>query len=89
MSIKNDFEAPHLTPRELEVLNLVCEGLPNKGIGRVLKLSIKTVDCHIQSIYQKIGVQNSPNNRRVKAAVLAERSGWLKPGLVNNSIEGG
>lgn len=42
--------ATRLTPRQLEVLDLLCQGLPNKSIGRRLDLSENTVRWHVQSI---------------------------------------
>jgi HD-GYP domain-containing protein (c-di-GMP phosphodiesterase class II) len=45
-----------LTPREVEVLQLVARGLSNKEIGERLVISPKTVGNHIEHIYAKIGV---------------------------------
>lgn len=42
-----------LTPRELEVLALVVEGLPSQNIGRRLGMSVKTVDVHRTRIKMK------------------------------------
>jgi DNA-binding NarL/FixJ family response regulator len=39
-----------LTPRQLEVLELMCHGLPNKAIGRRLDLTENTVRWHVQGI---------------------------------------
>ena len=48
---------PHgLTSREVEVLTLVASGQTNKGIGRVLGLSEKTVDRHVSNILNKLDV---------------------------------
>ena len=46
-----------LTPRELEVLELVAAGRDNDGIGQSLHLSVRTVERHLQNIYAKLGVQ--------------------------------
>lgn len=45
-------EAPlfRLTPRQCEVLNLLCQGMPNKMIARRLALSENTVRVHVQAI---------------------------------------
>ena len=47
-----------LTPREIEVLGLIAEGLPNKGIARRLDISDQTVKFHVASIYGKLGAAN-------------------------------
>jgi DNA-binding NarL/FixJ family response regulator len=46
----------HLTPRQLEVLALLCEGLPNKLICRALNIATGTVEVHINSILREVGV---------------------------------
>jgi DNA-binding NarL/FixJ family response regulator len=45
-----------LTPRELEVLRLVAEGLDNRVIGRRLGVSRSTVKHHLEAIFAKLGV---------------------------------
>jgi PAS domain S-box-containing protein len=59
-----------LTPREREVLGLICQGLDDRGIAGKLALSGKTVRNHVASIYAKIGV-----NRRAAAVVWARERG--------------
>lgn len=49
---------PNLTDRELQVLNLVASGLPNKMIADKLGLSEHTVKLHVHHIFSKIGVHN-------------------------------
>ena len=61
-----------LTPRELEVLNLLAEGLPNKAIATRLHISDQTVKFHVASICGKLGVGN-----RTSAVRAAVRRGWL------------
>ena len=47
-----------LTPREIEVLELLAEGLPNKSIAVRLAISDQTVKFHVASIYGKLGAVN-------------------------------
>lgn len=45
-----------MTPRELEILNAIGDGLTNKAIARRLEISLHTVKFHIESIFRKLGV---------------------------------
>ena len=63
---------PHLTPRQLEVLSLLCEGLPNKLICRRLNIAVGTVKVHIGVILRELGVTS-----RLQAVVAAHRCGLL------------
>ena len=47
-----------LTPREIEVLQLLADGLPNKAIAARLDISDQTVKFHVASIIGKLGVAN-------------------------------
>lgn len=47
-----------LTPRELEVLQLVAKGKTNKVIAKELFLSVKTIDRHVSNIFDKLGVSS-------------------------------
>jgi two-component system NarL family response regulator len=49
------FRKAALTPREVEVLNLVAHGTPNKEIAHKLGIAIGTVKMHIQNILKKLG----------------------------------
>ncbi len=64
--------ADDLTPRELEVLHLLAEGLPNKTIARQLGISEHTVKFHINALMGKLGAQS-----RTDAVVRATRQGLL------------
>jgi amino acid adenylation domain-containing protein len=55
-----------LTPRELEVLELVTHGLTNTAIARSLSVSVHTVKFHLGSVYRKLDVSN-----RTEAAAAA------------------
>jgi NarL family two-component system response regulator LiaR len=57
-----------LTPRELEVLNLMVEGLNNPEIAERLSISRATASVHVSNILSKLGVSN-----RVEATTLALR----------------
>lgn len=59
-----------LTPRELQVLRGVVEAKTNQEIGLSLNISDKTVEKHLESVFNKLGVSS-----RVEAAVLAVREG--------------
>jgi DNA-binding NarL/FixJ family response regulator len=67
-----------LTERELEVLTCAARGWPNKKIGVHLEISDRTVQVHLQAIYQKLNVTN-----RTEAVLRA-----LTLGIVQ-TIEGG
>jgi DNA-binding NarL/FixJ family response regulator len=47
-----------LTPRELEVLSLLAEGLPNKSIAGRLGISDQTVKFHVAAVIAKLGATN-------------------------------
>ncbi|HUK67086.1 MAG TPA: response regulator transcription factor [Anaeromyxobacteraceae bacterium] len=61
-----------LTPREMEVLSLLAEGLPNKVIAQRLGTSERTAKFHVESILGKLGAEN-----RSEAIVLAARRGLV------------
>lgn len=48
-----------LTKRELQILKLIAQGLPNKGIAARLKLSIRTVETHRSNLSQKLDIHNT------------------------------
>lgn len=45
-----------LTPREVEIVRMVAQGLPNRAIGERLHISEGTVKVHVHNIYEKLGV---------------------------------
>ena len=64
--------AEPLTPREIEVLELVAEGLPNKAVAERLGISDQTVKFHLASISGKLGASN-----RTDAVRRAVRGGLI------------
>ncbi|MDO5084464.1 DNA-binding response regulator [Arachnia propionica] len=56
-----------LSPRELEVLELMAQGLSNGQIGERLFLSGAAVAKHVSSIFVKLGFEPGDENRRVRA----------------------
>jgi two-component system nitrate/nitrite response regulator NarL len=58
-----------LTPRQIEVLLLLCEGDPNKTIAAKLNLSEKTVKAHISLIFKALNVTN-----RMQASKVAREA---------------
>ena len=67
----DEFEEP-LTPREIEVLEQLAEGLPNKAIAARLGISDQTVKFHVASICGKLGAAN-----RTDAVRRAVRRGLI------------
>jgi DNA-binding CsgD family transcriptional regulator len=67
-----DRAAAALTARETEVLGLVRYGKTNRDVAAVLGLSSRTVQKHLEHIYEKLGVETRT------AAVLA----WQDPGAL-------
>jgi LuxR family maltose regulon positive regulatory protein len=64
-----------LSERELEVLQLIAQGLMNREIAARLFLSLNTVKAHTRNIYGKLGV-----NSRTQAVVEAQRLGLIEHG---------
>ena len=61
-----------LTPREIEVLELLAEGLPNRAIAGRLGISDQTVKSHVAAVCGKLGAAN-----RTEAVRLAVRRGLI------------
>ena len=68
----DELEAEGLTPREMEVLELVAQGLSNKVVAARLGISDQTVKFHIGSITGKLGAAN-----RTDAVRRAARRGLI------------
>ena len=63
-----------LSPRELEVVKLIAEGLTSEEIGDQLFISKKTVDRHCANVLEKLGMRN-----RVELTRFAIRRGLVVP----------
>jgi DNA-binding NarL/FixJ family response regulator len=63
-----------LTPREVEVLRLMADGLSTRTIAVRLSISFKTAACHRYRILQKVGVEST-----VSAVRWAIRCGLVEP----------
>ena len=63
-----------LTPRELEVVKLIAEGMTSDEIARELFISKKTVDRHRANVLEKLGMRN-----RVELTRYAIRRGLVEP----------
>ncbi|WP_236654498.1 LuxR C-terminal-related transcriptional regulator, partial [Streptacidiphilus anmyonensis] len=64
---------PVLSPRELEILELLAEGLPNRQISKRLFISEATVKTHLVHIYDKLGVDS-----RTSAIAAAMQTGLIR-----------
>jgi DNA-binding NarL/FixJ family response regulator len=71
-----------LTPREAEILRLVCIGHSNKSIARILAISINTTIHHIDHIREKLGVEQAELNARVRLLRVALARGIIRLGCL-------
>ncbi len=71
-ALETNASAPPLSPREVQVLSLVAAGLTNKAIAFRLGLSERTIQFHLNSIFNKTNTSS-----RTEATALALRQGWL------------
>jgi DNA-binding NarL/FixJ family response regulator len=62
-----------LSPREVEILDNIAQGMTNKQVAYSLSISEQTVKNHMSSILRKLSV-----NDRTQAVVYAMRQGWIK-----------
>jgi DNA-binding NarL/FixJ family response regulator len=69
--------APGLTRREIEILQLVAEGHSNAGVAKMLWVTEQTVKFHLSNIYRKLGVAN-----RTEASRWAQLQGLLNQPLL-------
>jgi FixJ family two-component response regulator len=66
-ALRNDArnKVQDLTGRETNVLSLLVQGLPNKGIARELGISPRTVEIHRANMMEKLGAQTAPDAIRI------------------------
>ena len=69
-----------LTPREMEILKYLSQGMRYKAIAMRLYLSDGTVRNYASTLYAKLGVRN-----RDEAIELQIRPGSYEPGLISDS----
>jgi PAS domain S-box-containing protein len=65
-------QAPELSKREAQVLELLVQGLTNRQVAQRLRVSLRTIDHHVSHILKKLAVPN-----RTAAVLVARRSGLL------------
>ena len=65
---------PSLTGRELDVLNYLGQGMPARGIARVLGISVHTCRGYLKSVHAKLGVST-----QLEAVIKAKRLGLIDP----------
>lgn len=70
--IRSDPRPIRLTDRQIEVLDLLCKGMPNKVISRRLGISGATVKVHVSSVLRSLGVAT-----RLQAVVVAQNLGII------------
>jgi len=61
-----------LTKRETIILKMAAKGMSNTDIGRELHLSVRTIESHLGSIFNKLGVGS-----RTEAVIKAMKKGWF------------
>jgi DNA-binding NarL/FixJ family response regulator len=69
---KTENPADVLSEREMEVLKLAVSGKSNKDIAEALNISLRTVQAHMRSIFNKIGVGS-----RSEAIICGLKKGWF------------
>jgi DNA-binding NarL/FixJ family response regulator len=73
-----------LTPRELEVLQLICGGLSNRQIAARLQVSANTIGVHRANIMNALGV-----HKTAELVVYALQNGLVSPGQRSQRDDGG
>lgn len=71
-TIENISAMPEMSPRQIEILNLVAKGFSNKEIAKIVGISPETVKEHVANIFSRIGASS-----RAEAATLAVNLGLI------------
>jgi len=71
-SIKAAPSAINLSDREMEVLKMAARGVSNKDIAEALFISVRTVQAHMRSIFNKLGIGS-----RSEAMIYGLKRGWF------------
>ena len=71
-SLAERAEHRHVTPRELQVIELLSQGMRNKEIAVLLGISEETVQVHLRNIYMKLNI-----NDRTAVLAVAMRRGLI------------
>lgn len=71
-TIENFSAMPEMSPRQIEILNLVAKGFSNKEIAKIVNISPDTVKEHVANIFSRIGASS-----RAEAATLAVNLGLI------------
>lgn len=71
-TIENFSAMPEMSPRQIEILNLVAKGFSNKEIAKIVGISPDTVKEHVANIFSRIGASS-----RAEAATLAVNLGLI------------
>lgn len=68
-------DVPELTKREIEILNMVYNGMSNKEIASKLFLSVRTIDTHRYNILQKLKSKNTAEliNKSIKLNLITKK----------------
>jgi len=61
-----------LTKREITILKMAARGMSNSDIAEELHLSVRTIESHLGSIFNKLGVGS-----RTEAVIQAMKKGWF------------
>ena len=69
---QREIQTNDLSEREMEVLKLAVSGKSNKDIAEALNISLRTVQAHMRSIFNKLGVGS-----RSEAIVSGLKKGWF------------
>jgi DNA-binding CsgD family transcriptional regulator len=67
-----------LSPREKQILEMICDGMSNEEIATILDIQALTVKFHLKTIYAALGT-----NKRHAAIIEAVKAGVVRPSWIN------